>query len=674
MRCPIYLCLKECPAHIYIQSSVRLSLLTSTCSVVCLLPQIYSNKILYAALVAKQFHAVLCLVAQRKGMVIYMRKFISWNNKRRTWSYWIAIELLLFTGLNISWWLDSSNSTIKLIYTAIMMSFNLHTVQLFIRSIFPIHLTVMLIIACVNHIVGIIPNIKRIKLFGLYQFYLKSAFLSDLMVGILLEEIALEGLRKLSETFRSTSIALWVYCGIFILGSLLYWKHVFPVIQYLKPMWHLLNGRDYEKNTWYNVTNSNLRFSTFDRVPNKGKITAIIVDRFDLECINFFTDTPVKDVHFLYYLICIDRSKEISTDFIQTVKKIVNLPHAKTLVYLWGNSNYEGGSKELADYLSKSKNVRIHDFGRNKYNRSTDMEEILSEAEIKARNNICIPFRTINNEDLMRTYFAIGNGSKLCLDFMKTILNNLDTLPAIYALFDYIDLQYRIVISYITDIDYNWMKNNSRSVGNFLQMGGFVEEEFLKPNYSHGNIHISLEEIFQNIITTDELSLVHKYLPSYEIDNNRPAYETTIYLTASLRNVLRGHGMLEISDANSLFSLVFKLALLNVYILNVNSISMHVDREKVWDEKDFYSVIGTNSKGVSKNMSPFFVAEQNGNILVFNNWVMLTTKDNKRELTANPNMSTSTIIGKSSDAIEYINYLDGSLIMPEFRNITIEGI
>ena len=30
----------------------------------------YSNKILQTALVAIQFHAVLCLVAQRKGMVI----------------------------------------------------------------------------------------------------------------------------------------------------------------------------------------------------------------------------------------------------------------------------------------------------------------------------------------------------------------------------------------------------------------------------------------------------------------------------------------------------------------------------------------------------------------------------------------------------------------------------
>ena len=69
---PIYLCLKECPAHICIRSVSRLFPLSSTCSVVCLHPQVYSNKYSIAVLVAIQFHAVLCLVAQRKGMVICM--------------------------------------------------------------------------------------------------------------------------------------------------------------------------------------------------------------------------------------------------------------------------------------------------------------------------------------------------------------------------------------------------------------------------------------------------------------------------------------------------------------------------------------------------------------------------------------------------------------------------
>ena len=64
--------MKERSAHIKIQSNAWLSLLTSTCSVVCLLPQAYSNILRLAALEASVFHFLWCLGAQRKGMVIYM--------------------------------------------------------------------------------------------------------------------------------------------------------------------------------------------------------------------------------------------------------------------------------------------------------------------------------------------------------------------------------------------------------------------------------------------------------------------------------------------------------------------------------------------------------------------------------------------------------------------------
>ena len=67
-----YWCLKEHPAHIPIQSNTRLGLLTSVCSVVCLLPQAYSNKFCVAALEAHVFHSFWRLGAQQKGMVIPM--------------------------------------------------------------------------------------------------------------------------------------------------------------------------------------------------------------------------------------------------------------------------------------------------------------------------------------------------------------------------------------------------------------------------------------------------------------------------------------------------------------------------------------------------------------------------------------------------------------------------
>lgn len=586
-----------------------------------------------------------------------MRRFISWNNKRRSWSYWLAIELLLFTGLNISWWLDTSDPIIKLINSFNMMTFNLHNVQLFINSILPVHLVAILVIACINHLIGFLPDIKRIKILGFYQICLKSAFLSDFMIGASLGGIALAGLEKLGETFQPTSIALWGYYAIFLIGSIIYWKQVFPAIQYFKAINLFQRRKDYESKTWYNITNSSLSFSTFDRVPSKGRITEIIVDRFDLAWINFLEDVPIKEEHFVHYLICIDRGKIISTDFVQNIQKIVNLPHAKTVVYFWGDGSQRDIAQELEDNLSRSKNVRMHDLGRSKCNRNMDIEKMLSDSNIKTNDHIFIPFRAIDNAHLTRTYMSIGGGPKLCLDFMKTILNDLETLPAIYALFDYIDLQYRIAISYISTTSYGWLKENSIKIGNFFQMANLIEEDILKPNHSQGNVYISFDELFHDILTAAELSLVRKYLSNYEIDNGKPTYETVIYLTASLRNVLRGHGMFEISDADALFVLVFKLALLNTHILNTNSIAMRVNSERVWKGQAFNFVIGTTTTGDVRKMSPFFIADANGHILVFNNWISPTTKDEDRK-----------------EKIEYINYLDGSLIMPEFRSITVDGM
>ena len=55
-----------------------LGLLTSTCSVVCLFPQVHSNKLRLAALEVPGFIFLWCLGAQRKGMVISMNE-----NERR---------------------------------------------------------------------------------------------------------------------------------------------------------------------------------------------------------------------------------------------------------------------------------------------------------------------------------------------------------------------------------------------------------------------------------------------------------------------------------------------------------------------------------------------------------------------------------------------------------------
>ena len=69
---------------------------------------------------------------------------------------------------------------------------------------------------------------------------------------------------------------------------------------------------------------------------------------------------------------------------------------------------------------------------------------IVTSMEYKNPNIKGHPRRFLNNSILLKTYSGIGNGPQICLDFLKTIMNSLEILPSIYALFDYIDLQYRI--------------------------------------------------------------------------------------------------------------------------------------------------------------------------------------------------------------------------------------
>ena len=67
-----------------------LGLLTSTCSVVCLFPQVHSNKLRLAALEVPGFIFLWCLGAQRKGMVISMKKEIRlYNVLFLIWPLWV---------------------------------------------------------------------------------------------------------------------------------------------------------------------------------------------------------------------------------------------------------------------------------------------------------------------------------------------------------------------------------------------------------------------------------------------------------------------------------------------------------------------------------------------------------------------------------------------------------
>ena len=86
-----------------------LGLLTFTCSVVCLLPQAYSNKLRLAALEVPGFIFLWCLGAQRKGMVINMDqvkigKFIAQMRKEQNLTQRGLADKLSISDKTVSKW------------------------------------------------------------------------------------------------------------------------------------------------------------------------------------------------------------------------------------------------------------------------------------------------------------------------------------------------------------------------------------------------------------------------------------------------------------------------------------------------------------------------------------------------------------------------------------------
>lgn len=356
---------------------------------------------------------------------------------------------------------------------------------------------------------------------------------------------------------------------------------------------------------------------------------------------------------FLYYLIVIECDQQCTKKFDEQVKKILSLPHANVLTLIFGNPEKY---RHIVDNLEKQKNVTVVMYPEIMRCNRLDIEMIVDSMKYKNPNIKEHPCRFLNNSILLETYSGIGNGPQICLDFMKTIMNSLEILPSIYALFDYIDLQYRIQIAFTLDPDqkqYTWMRNKGRTIGNINIMANIIEESVIKRRIKYNDNELSVQDLFDCIIEEKDLELIKKYLPNYERDDCKPIQDTIIYLTTSLRNVLRGHGTFEKEDAYNLYIMIFKFALLNIYLVGTNETVLTIDNNPVWMSQDYmyYGVLGSTKFISSKLLSPFLVADDKENILVFNNW----NKEGTTEL----------------EQIEYINYLEGTLILPEYKSVNI---
>ena len=90
-----------------------------------------------------------------------------------------------------------------------------------------------------------------------------------------------------------------------------------------------------------------------------------------------------------------------------------------------------------------------------------------------------------------------------------------------------------------------------------------------------------------------------------------------------------------------LYKLIFRLALMTSFILKMNDKNIEITNEQQ-NIGGFYKIQGT-MQNMKRELSPFLLGTKNNSIIVFNNW--------------------------QHGAFEYINYLDGSLILPSVISV-----
>ena len=154
-----------------------------------------------------------------------MKKEISWNNKRRSASYWLAIEFLLCEALNMVWWIGSDDTVtaglrnlIKAIYGWLIPNDPYHLFSLMLGWL-TVHSFAIGAIALMNGRLSSLRDKKKDE--RLFQFTSKSVFMGDVILGIFLEVTALNGLITMTDTFHLTSFPFLLFLGFVIFDRFL---------------------------------------------------------------------------------------------------------------------------------------------------------------------------------------------------------------------------------------------------------------------------------------------------------------------------------------------------------------------------------------------------------------------------------------------------------------------
>lgn len=569
-----------------------------------------------------------------------MRIFNNYNVTRRSALYWISLLLLFASAENIVMLLndgiikilaDNIDKVLKIFlpYTEgpIIVYRMMIVYAILVFASVTLVFVINIFIAAINNS----PKAKEKKV--LFQFLKRNEFICDVLMGGLIIYIALYGLWKLYINDLNISGQFVIYSLCIVIGNILYWGSVVPYKRYIDIKKKMENKMDLF-NIWYLVSNSTTELSIFSQLPVNNKSYVPIIDKADIVSINRNNNNKLEISDFSKCVFLLDGDGEIGENYLDEVKDVLHIAHIRVvLFYVKGKSNED----QVHKIIGELKNIRDFDLIELP---KLELERIINIfSRLRVYDFLSVqykgnPLENICDNKLMEAYKSLYKGPKICFDFMTICINNLEVMPAIYALFDYIDLQYRMVLSFIFEPEAEWFSKMSKRIGNINEMATIIEE-----NSTFFNTDFYMEQV--NIFPSRDINLIHRYLPNYKVVE-RYGYIDIVYLSKSLRNVLRGHGFFDIVDATELYNIVLKLALMTNCILRMNDMSVNTTGEAFFGD-NYFEVYGKYGE-IERVLSPFLLAKDDSNILVFNNM--------------------------KKGIYEYIDYLDGTVILPSFIGIS----
>lgn len=550
----------------------------------------------------------------------------TWNVERKAKKYWISLILLLFPCM---FEFSLFNGPILFIYERININierFDHNLIMLrqlnFISMIGLIILFILGLQICLSMVKGKVDNGRTSV--SLYSFIYYPQFKADVFTLIVIIFAEIYGYYQIIDLIGPESIIFVFFSILTLLGIYINLSCIFPWGKYNKVQNSLKEQTGIFQEAWFCVPKHST-ISTFSILPGECKEIPIVITENELSIINKRKNCRVRDIDFNKLLIYLDETIN-EEEFRYIIEKYSTYLHMRCLIVSKVEIQDNQYEKEInilkerldAQFIYIFQN--IHSLNR--------LDKYLG---IKYTYNVvkCLKEKnTLQNMGslLVDNYLNIVYGPTVSVKFFKACLTEPNLSKAIYQLFDYIDLQYRLACAFFAPSNLTWYIKKSSEIGNIRHMF-----QFLAGNLKDLTTKTEIET--QYILDNDMWAILEKYLPNYakSLQSSQKLNSEDIKeLCSDLRIRLRAHQDMELIDVPTLLNLVFRIAIATNYMLGINQMVINCEPNRN---------IRGNYKNISnKPLAPFLKLDQ-GYIWIFNN----ARRDN------------------NCFQIEYINFLTGKL-------------